>query len=363
MVLRLHDRYLLRNLLFALAATTGVLVLLALVYLLFSELGTFLEHEATLQQVALYLLYSLPQFIMLVFPFACVTATYLSLYGMMRRREVIALMGAGLPVTRIVLPVIIFGVVASAGTGVWSEYVAAGAAREARDLVDNRIERKAIRREKDQGRWLRARKNRIFHARWYDEATYTLHYVTMQELAEDFSRLVRMIEARSATWKEGNLVFRDCYYRTYEEGREKEAAKESEIILHGIEETPEDFAALQVRPREMNYHQLAEFVRMLASEGENATRYLPELYAKVAFPLSCLILILFAISGALKFQEGTPAINLGILIAVGIGYYGCTMGLLELGRRGILSPVTASWGTNALFGLLGIILLVQTNRQ
>lgn len=363
MLIRLHDRYLLRNFLVALMATMAVLVLLSLVYLLFSELATFLEHEATVRQVLLYLIYSLPQFIMLVIPFACVTAAYFSLYGMTKRREVVALLGAGLPVIRIVLPMLIFGVVASAATGVWSEYVAAGAAREARDLVDNRIERKAIRREEDQGRWLRARKNRIFHARWYDEATYTLHYVTMQELAEDFSHLVRLIEARSATWKDGNLVFRDCYYRTYEEGREKGAARESEIILRGIEETPEDFAALQVRPREMNFRQLTEFVRMLASEGESTARYLPELYVKIAFPLSCFILILFAISSALRHRDTAPGLNLGVLIVVGIGYYGSTMGLLELGRRQILSPAVASWGTNLLFGTVGAILLLRTNRQ
>jgi lipopolysaccharide export system permease protein len=363
MLIRIHDRYLLRNFLFALAATVAVLTLLAMVYLLFSELATFIEHEATARQMILYLLYSLPQFIMLVFPFACVTAAYFSLYGMMKHGEVVALLGAGLPLIRIVLPVLVFGVAATAGTGIWSEYVAAGAAREARDLIDNQIERKAIRREKDQGRWLRARKNRIFHARWYDEQTYTLHYVTMQELAEDFSHLSRLIEARSATWKEGDLVFHDCYYRTYEEGREKEAAREDQIILHGIEETPEDFAALQVKPREMNYRQLAEFVHMLESEGESTARYLPELHLKIAFPLSCCILILFAVSGAIKHQEGAPALNLGVLIAVGIGYYSCTIGLLELGRRQILSPLAAAWGTNVLFGVIGAILLVRTNRH
>lgn len=363
MFVRLHDRYLLRNFLLALAATLAVLAILAGVYLLFSELGTFLEYEAGLGQIVLYLVYSLPQFLMIVFPFACVTAAYFSLHGMMRRREVIALLGAGVPAVRMVLPMLIFGVIASAGTGAWSEYVAASAAREARDLIDNRIERKAIRREANQGRWLRARRNRIFHARWYDEQTITLHYVTMEELADDFSHLARLIEARSATWKEGDLVFNDCYYRTYEEGREKGATKEAEIILHGIEETPEDFAALRVRPREMNYRQLAEFVRMLESEGESTARFLPELYVKIAFPLSCFILILFAISSALKYQQATPALNLGILIAVGIGYYATTMGLLELGRRQILHPVAASWAANVLFGVIGGILLLQANRQ
>jgi len=363
MLVRLHDRYLLRNFLLSLAAALTVMALLAVVYLLFSELGTFLEYEATLRQVLLYLAYSLPQFLALVFPFACVTAAYFALHGMMVRREVIALLGAGVPVRRLVVPLLVFGLAASAAVGAWNEYIAARAAREARDLLDNRIERRAIRRDENQGRWLRGRKNRIFHARWYDQESLTLHFVTMQELDDDFSHLRQLIEARSATWKDANLVFHDCFFRTYEEGAEKGAVREDRIILRGIDETPEDFAALQVRPREMNYAQLAEFIRMLRAEGENAARYLPELHAKVAFPFSCLILIVFAASGALRHHEGTPALNLGVLIAVGIGYYGLTVGLLDLGRRQLLPPALAGWGADILFGVVGASLLLRSDRQ
>jgi len=363
MRLRIHDRYLLRSFLTTLGATVAVLGTLALVYLLFMELGAFLEHQASAIQIGLYLAYSLPQFIVLVFPFACIAAAFFSLQGMMRRGEIVALLGAGQPVLRIVFPLLVFGVLASGATGLWTEFVAAGSARKARDIMENSIERKAIRREESEGRWLRGRRNRIFHARWYDMENVTLHDVTVLELADDFSHLNRLIEAATATWENSDLVFHDAWFRQYSEGREEGAIYKDTFAIRNIEETPEEFASLQVRPREMNYEELGDFIKMLESEGESTDRYRPELYAKIAFPFSCLVLILFAVSGAVRYQEGTPALNLGLLITAGIGYYVCTVFLLDLGHRGILPAAVSAWGTNVLFGIVGILMIARTNRQ
>jgi lipopolysaccharide export system permease protein len=365
MLIRLHDRYLLRNFLLSLTGTLAVLSILAMIYLLFTELGDFLEHRASPLLVALYLGYSLPQFIVLVFPFACITAAYFSLFGMMRRGEIVALIGAGQPLVRLVLPLLIFGLLASGATGFWNEYVAAASARKARDIIDNSIKKKAIQREEREGRWLRGRKNRIFHVRWYDQEHATLHFVTMMEMAEDFSHLNRLIEAKSATWEGNDLVFRDAYLRTYSEAREEGVLHDPTrpVVIRNIDETPEDFAALRVRPREMNYAELSEFIEMLEEEGESTDRYRPELYAKLAFPLSCLVLILFAVTSAVRYREGTPALDLGILIAVGVGYYAFTVFLLDIAHRGILPAAVAAWGTNIIFGTVGGVLLARLNRR
>ena len=85
--------------------------------------------------------------------------------------------------------------------------------------------------------------------------------------------------------------------------------------------------------------------------------FLVELESRRSLPLSPLILMLIALSFAIRPVE-SKGLARGIFITVVIcfAYYFFTAEALSFGRNGTLSPVIASWIANGIFGLIGVIL-------
>jgi lipopolysaccharide export system permease protein len=94
-----------------------------------------------------------------------------------------------------------------------------------------------------------------------------------------------------------------------------------------------------------------------------AAAYLVEIHKKLAIAGACFVFALLGIPVALRFPRGGAGLVIGVSVLVFAIYY---IGLIageDLGDRLIVSPFLAMWGTNLLFGALGLVGLVVMTRS
>jgi lipopolysaccharide export system permease protein len=94
-----------------------------------------------------------------------------------------------------------------------------------------------------------------------------------------------------------------------------------------------------------------------------AAAYQVEIHKKLAIAGACFVFALLGIPVALRFPRGGAGLVIGVSVLVFAIYY---VGLIvgeDLGDRLIVSPFLAMWGTNLLFGAVGLVGLIVATRS
>ena len=91
-------------------------------------------------------------------------------------------------------------------------------------------------------------------------------------------------------------------------------------------------------------------------------RYQVEIQKKFALAAACVVFVLFGAPIALRFPRGGVGVVIVVsVVAFGI-YYVCLIGGEALADKLLLSPFWAMWAANAIFGVIGAIMLVRSQR-
>jgi lipopolysaccharide export system permease protein len=339
---RILDRYLLRE--FAGYLALGLLgfIVIFVVVDVIEKIDVFLDHRA---------------------PFGLVLAYYVNLaLGQLNKfGELTAMRASGLSLVRILGPV--YGVaIACVGLSLLLGELVVPSATRARDDIYNRgiqqitdthhVERPNL-------TYLGAG-GRIWYARLYVVPERRMHEVSLQEFKA--GQLVRRIDAAEASWDGSRWVFVSGFTRTFEGGHET-AEPFTRMAVGGIGERPDDFAKDNARPDEMNYLELREYVTRLRASGARVSNYLVDLHLKLAFPLICLVVVLIGGAMATRLRTQSAALGFGLSVAISFLYYGLMRAGQALGHYGALPPYVAAWLGDAVFGSIGLVMMVQAQKR
>jgi lipopolysaccharide export system permease protein len=126
-----------------------------------------------------------------------------------------------------------------------------------------------------------------------------------------------------------------------------------------LQETPDDFALVDVEPDEFSSHQLRNYIDDLQRKGLDTTMYRVDLRLKGAMPFSVFAMTLLGVAlsipGAKQLSMATAT---GLALAVGFGYWLLLALTISLGHGGLLTPVFAAWSANGVSILVGIFFLL-----
>jgi lipopolysaccharide export LptBFGC system permease protein LptF len=111
----LLDRYVLRNFLEPFLICFFGFIAIWLVFDLSDNGPNFIEARASMKEVAGFYLTQLPQTILISLPVGMLLALLYSLSQMSRRNEIIAMLTAGRSVVRVLMPLIVIGLLLTAG--------------------------------------------------------------------------------------------------------------------------------------------------------------------------------------------------------------------------------------------------------
>ena len=97
--------------------------------------------------------------------------------------------------------------------------------------------------------------------------------------------------------------------------------------------------------------------------SRRAAAYQVEIHKKLAIAAACFVFALLGIPVALRFPRGGAGLVIGVGVVVFAIYYIGLIGGEDLGDRLIVSPFLAMWGTDLIFGTLGLIGLLVMSRS
>ncbi|MGH7717715.1 MAG: LptF/LptG family permease, partial [Gemmatimonadaceae bacterium] len=100
----------------------------------------------------------------------------------------------------------------------------------------------------------------------------------------------------------------------------------------------------------------------IVDSRQNASRYLVEIHKKLALSAACVVFVLLGAPIALRFPRGGVGLVIGVSLAVFALYYVGLIAGESLADRLILSPFWAMWAANALFTVVGLVLLHRARR-
>jgi lipopolysaccharide export system permease protein len=356
---RIHDRYLLsRFIKFFLYAVFAFVVIFITVNV-FEEIDNFIDHDATVVNIARYYVYSIPFVLTYVVPVSLLLGTVFAMGVLARRNELTALIASGVSLTRVATPIFAFALLVSLLFVFFNDLVVSQANRKRADIMRHDIEGRE--REdpdaKSNFRYLGA-EGFVFLAQTYSHENQALYDVVVQQF--DGNTLERRIDAKNAKWNGSRWVFHTGFERVFD-GSERVEAFDT-LTVPELTETPADFAQEEIDEENMTFAELQHYIERVQRSGGEVEKYLVDLYFKLSFPFAGSIFVLIGVALASGKRKPSVATGFGLTLVVAFVYYAFLRVGQTLGHNGVLPPVLAAQLGNIVFLIVGILMLRRASR-
>ncbi|MEM9531856.1 MAG: LPS export ABC transporter permease LptG [Pseudomonadota bacterium] len=330
----------------------ALLALLGLygLFTLIAELGDVGRGNYGVADAIRYVVLLTPQQLVNLFPTAAVVGALLGVGGMAAAGEIVAYRAAGLSRLRIALAVVLSGAVLLLPVILIAELIGPAGERMGRSMR-LRLQISDVALASDAGLWVRDGQ-RVIHARRPIAPTIDptepvlLADIDVFEFSE--GRMLRATRAESGVYVEGNWELRNLRRSRLDGNRVVTEEKATEVWPSLI--APEQIRAAISRPQALSVAELKPYIDYLSENGLNARPYTAALWAKLAYPLSTLVVI-FAATPFLF--HGVRATSVGsrlfVGILLGIGFFLINRWAGSLAQVYSIAPAVAALTPSALF--------------
>lgn len=330
--------------------------LLFIVIKLTDDLDTYLARGLSTQQVLIAYLYDFPYQMALSFPVASLFGAVFTVALMSRNFEITAAKASGISFYRIIAPLVLLGALLSVvGLGL-GELIPVTNRLRAEALEERGSSRRSVRTQFVYG----ADGGRAYKIRRLNAREGRIHGLLIEREGTGPAYPTYSIHAPLAEWQGGRWLLQDGYIHYYpSRGRVVTFAFDT-LRQADFSESPRDLLAEPKDPEEMNYRELGRFIDSIQRSGGDARELVVERMLKIAFPIACLIVVLFGSALGMTTGGKGPAMGVGIALATVLIYLLSVRISQGMGAGGLIPPGLAAWLPNLLFLGLGLILLART---
>ncbi len=358
--MKIHTRHVLFGFLGLLLLTVTSIVVIFVVIDFVGNSKTWLAR--TPKEVVRYYLDFLPHIIYLILPIAVLLASVFSIGNMSRHLELVALRAAGIPITRILSPILIFGVLMS-GFMFWFEDAV---------LPDANHRRYQINEPKSQdgesgGDPLEkfnflytASDGKVLYFDFYSGHRTTGQGITVISQPKNAPMEMR-IDARTLAWEKDAWVLKEGTKRVFNKGV-LEAHPFKELPFPEFKDKPKDLLDDRSYPEEMAIKELDRRIAILKRSGESSRILETERHFRFSSSLVNLFMALIGTAMSVHTIKAGLARNFGIALLITFLYYVALRLGLVMGQNGSLSPLVGAWLGNLIFAPLGFLLLWKAAR-
>ncbi len=368
-MLRRSDRYVLREMTGPFVLALAGLILFILLNIILSLSDLMVDRGISMPMLLRLVLLKVPSLLVVAVPMSVLFATFLGLGRMVHDREIVALESLGIPLRRILLPL----VVAAAGVAVADfaiyNWLVPTSESAYQDALRGVIFRQGVPRITSNA-FFKGANDQYIYIRRYDESTgkiYDVHiYDTTGKLfpqtSSEAKAQLTFLTADQGTWS-GDAWSLDNA-RAYGFDREGSLVF-SAVVATLVLPVDQGIAELLSRSKttsEMGIGELLSRVAQARANGQRASEYLVEIHLKLALPLAAVIFVLLAGSLSLAFLPRSRAVGIVLGLLLVAVYQGVLWWTQTLGRRHAMDPALAAWLPNILFGGLGLLLFLRVDR-
>jgi lipopolysaccharide export system permease protein len=366
--MRILDRYVLQKFLLPFVYCFLGFIAIWFIFDLSDNLPDFLQGKAGFDVLLEYYQSQISEIVVVSLPIGALLALLYSLTAMSRSNEIISMLGAGVSITRVLVPLMAVGLVLTAITGYFNYEKAPHAA-----MIKKRMLRD-IKRGKttEVGLTGHLYRNREDLRTWFSRKVYvdSQRLIDVQIVQQDADgNIIKQWYARDAFYtditKSWNLQ-RARYVEFDLEGKISKSEMHDEIEIPGWRETPWRIASSVMNPDYLSVPELKDYLAFNRDFPEvRLAAYRTQLHYRWALPWVCLLVVFIAAPLGIVYSRrgilGSVAAAIGLFFS--LVFFSSLFVALGKGNR--ISPWLATWGPMAVYFLIGLGLLWfrSTNRD
>ncbi len=356
------DSYLLHEMAGPFVFALGAFLLFWALNIFFLAADYIINQHAPFFLVLRFVLFRIPQATPMAFPFGCLFAALLATGRVMGDNEITAMRTSGIPVMRIAVAPVLFGIAMFAISYGINEYVAPRSVdlstRTFYQIIYHTdalpVEPQFFRKDPDTGN--------TFYVGQVGYDNKTMMDVQIFKPAK-FGPWNETLQAKTAVVRGSALELHDVIDTRYNNDGFLTNQQQVKTVTIGLPlgETASQFVS-QVNndPWTMSSKSLRTQVNALQSQGIGGTamgNLQINLADKLAWPFSCIIGVIVALPLALRFGKRGRTLGITLSIIAFFAYYLMVSAASAFGRNGALNPFLAAWLPNIIMGSVGAILL------
>jgi len=362
--MRILDRYILREYLITFLVIVASFAVIFIVIDVFDRLPRLLRKGAENAVIIEYFILRLPYLFVLTSPVAVLLSGLFLMNSLSKYNESIAMRAAGISIVRMVTPLFWFSLAFAVFIMLFGEYVLPLAESARENLYTSQIQKQKVEDIKMRSNiHYRGADDNLYYIGFFHGYENYIKTIDITTFDSSTGSISKKITAASATWNDTTRVWKaqECTVRTFRQNGSFRAQFYDTRDLTELSATPGDFIKLAKKPMAMNFFELLEYINRLKSVGENYRKELTDLFFKIAFPFANFIIILFCVPLA---STSTRSKGRGWIFLFGLvicfSYLSALRISQSLGYSGVLSPSTAAWLPNLLFGLAGVFFVIKS---
>ena len=373
--MKLLDRYVLRNFIEPFFLCFFGFISIWLVFDLRDNLGEFIEYHTSVKLIVRFYLSQLPAIIVLSVPVGLLLALLFALSKMSRHNEIISMLTAGRSVFRVLVPLMLVGLAASAFcfvlNGEWAPHAEAIKKHMQEQITkgDKRAEDSLL----VEGYLFRNRQDyRIWFVRRFRVNSKDLDGVQISQ-QDDQGNVTKKWYAQRATFKAQDhswILIRGTYLEFDEKGdivkSENFTDPKEYRTITGWSETPWRIASGQLEAQNLSIEELRDYLKYNADFPDaQLAPFRTNLADRFAFPLSCFVVIFIAAPLGIVFTRRGVLASVAGSIFIFFAMIMLRYFFLAMGKGSHLNPTIAAWICDVVFFFIGVLLLSlrSSNRE
>ncbi len=316
----------------------------------------FIDRQAPMREI--YLIYYpnyIPEIVRLISPLALFLACLYVTARMAQSLQIVALLTSGVPARRLMSPYIVFAVAVTGFMTVFNGWVVPETNRTV--LKYDELYLKEAPRLIDKSNIHRqSGPQSVVTAGYYDRQSKTAYRVVLQRFNTNGS-LVERLDAPRMQWQDSLWHLPTGARRQFGERIEQRSeVVELDTFLNVL---PRDIARMETDIESMTIPVAHGYVRALRRSGAANTGR-PEVgyYAKFAYPLANLVVVLLAFPLVIKRRRKGQTLQIGCGLLLAFGYLSVQKLFEPFGYAGELGPVFTAVAPHVLFLLIAAGMLL-----
>jgi len=321
------------------------------------NLDKYLNRQLPRAQIALSYLYFIPDSMFLVMPAAVLFATVFSIGALTRHSEITAAKASGISFYRLTLPIFL-GAIFAAGLAIaLGELVPITNGKRA-DL----LEEKKFQPGTDRYNFVfAAERGRVYKISSLNAEKGKLEGIEIERKGKglDYPTYVLTADQGDYSTRRGWALTKGAIHVIPSDTLADVTFAFDSLHDRSMSEAPTELMATPKAPQELGYRALSRYIAALERSGGDANELRVERALKLAVPITCIIIALFGAPLATSTQRGGAAYGIGISLATTVIFLMLIQLTKAVGGKGLIPPEVAAWMPNAVFALLGSVMLAK----
>jgi len=356
--MKIINKYLLKEITLNVLLVMVALIAMFSFFDLIQELDSLGTGNYGLSKVLLFVLLSAPGHVYDVMPVAVLVGTMYSLGQLARYSELIVLRVSGISVSDIAFLLLKIGFIFTIITFLIGELITPLSEKMAQSMRIRATD-SVVAQEFRSGLWVKDGNNFVNAEEVLPDASLlNIHIYEFDQNA----KLLKTRSAKSGEYFKGKWHLKEVSETTFNADTVK-VQQLPELNWESLIR-PELLSVLLIMPEKMSALNLYSYIQHLSINKQKTTRYEVALWAKLIYPLACLVMVVLALPFAFGQQrEGNASSKIFIGIMLGVCYQILNRVFSHLGQLNDWPPLFSAISPTILFFAAALIMLYFAERR